>query len=107
MTKKKIEQLIDEKVRAYARYNAGGSTVANLLAVLAGAKLNQAQMQEIREQLDSVKWRLVALEDELRRQPKVRIYFAPAAAEQIPRIEAKEMQFHRRVVKSAMRKAAK
>ena len=37
----------------------------------------------------------------------VRIYFAPAAAEQIPRIEAKEMQFHRRVVKSAMRKAAK
>lgn len=70
MTKKKTIAMIDEKVYNavghYTRHTAASSAVAGLMAVIAGAKLNEAQEQEIREQLDGVKWRLVEIEEQQR-----------------------------------------
>lgn len=97
MTKKKIEQLIDEKVNEKVRavmqvrapFEATMQGVTNMLVLIQAAAMNKAQRQEIREQLDGIKWRLVEIEDELRRQPKVRIYWAPATAEQIAKSRGK------------------
>lgn len=103
MTKKKTLQIIDEKFNALAGYRGAESCLGNVLAIVAGAKLNAGQVQEIREQLDGIKWRLVAIEDELRHHPNVTVTLVGPT----PNEKVEKIQFYKRVVQPAMRKAAR
>lgn len=100
MTKRKTIAMIDEKVYdavgRYARVSAASGTVANLMAVIAGAALNKAQAQEIREQLDGLKWRLVELEKDNRRLWEI-----------VQLLRANVASTHDRLVRLEPRQAAK
>ena len=70
MNEKQVEQLIDEKLKAMraaaeiiATRSQLNNAIAGAISFVAGLATNTAYQQEIREQIDWIKWRIVMLEE--------------------------------------------